>query len=106
MARENQSSQEQLDCVLFHHHLDFAAFLRLAAISRPLVKPMAQLSQHVPVINVRQMPQFSYMLNTDFEWQKYTHKQSQFGVGLEISRFDYQLLPHSRSQRLRAPAIC
>ena len=45
------------------------------------------------------------MLDTDFEWQKYTRKQSQWGVGLEISRFDYQLLPRLRSQHLRAPAI-
>ena len=59
----------------------------------------------VPVINVRQMPQFSYMLNTDFEWHKSTHKQSHFGIGLEISRFDYQLLPRLRSQHLRAPEI-
>ena len=86
-------------------HLDLAAFLRFAAICRSWVKPMAQLSLHVPVINVRQMPKFSYMLNTDFEWQKYTHKQSQFGAGLEISRFDYQLLPRLRSQHLRVPAL-
>ena len=86
-------------------HLDLAAFLRFAAISRSWVKPMAQLSLHVPVINVRMMPKFSYMLNTDFEWHKSTHKQSFFGVGLEISRFDYQLLPRLRSQHLRAPEI-
>ena len=39
-------------------HLDLAAFLRLAAFSRSWVKPTAQLSLHVPVINARQMPQF------------------------------------------------
>ena len=58
---------------------------------------MNQLSLHIPAINVRKMPQFSYMLNTDFEWLKFV------GTGLEISRFDYQLLPRLRSQNLRAP---
>ena len=86
-------------------HLDLAAFLRLAAISRSWVKPMGQLSLYVPAINVRLLPQFSYMLNTDFEWLKYTHKQSLVGTGLEISRFDYQLLPRLRSQNLRVPVI-
>ena len=80
-------------------HLDVAAFLRLAAISRSWVKPMNQLSLHVPAINVRKMPKFSYMLNTDFEWLKFV------GTGLEISRFEYQLLPRLRSKNVRAPAI-
>ena len=69
---------------------------------------MAQFSLHVPVINVRHMPKFSYSLNTNFSWQKYTQKLSQFGfggVGLEISRFDDQLLPRLQSQHLRVSAI-
>ena len=94
-------------------HLDLGALLRLAAIAKPLVKPMARLSQHVPVINVRHMSQQSNMMNTDFEWQKFTHchgsscrdQQSLCGVGLEICRIDYKVLPHLCSQRLRAPAI-
>ena len=95
---------------LFYYtsHLDLAVFFQLAAICRSWVKPMAQLSVRVPVINVREMPKFSYSLNTNFEWQKFTQKLSQFGfgrVGLEISRFDYQLLPRLRSQQLRVPAI-
>ena len=60
---------------------------------------MNQLSLHIPAIYVRKMPQFSYMLNTDFEWLKFV------GTGLEIRRFDYQLLPLFRSQNLRAPVI-
>ena len=30
-------------------HLDLGALIRLAAVAKPLVKPMAQLSEHVPV---------------------------------------------------------
>ena len=89
-------------------HLDLAVFFQLAAICKSWVKPMARMSVRVPVVNVREMPKFSYSLNTNFEWQKFTHKQSQFGfggVGLEISRFDFQLLPRLRSQQLRVPAI-
>ena len=57
-------------------HLDLAVFFQLAAICRSWVKPMAQLSVRVPVINVREMPKFSYSLNTNFEWQKFTLKLS------------------------------
>ena len=76
-------------------HLDVAVFLQLAAISWSWVKPMNQLSLHIPAINVRKMPQFSYMLNTDFERLKFVTTR------LEISRFDYQLLHRLRSQQLR-----
>ena len=86
-------------------HLDLGALIRLATVAKPLVKPMAQLSQHVPVINVRHIPQNSCMHNTDFEWTKSTHKQSYFGVGLEICRLDCKIMTHLRSQRLRAPDI-
>ena len=104
------------DCwyVFFYtSHLDLGALLRLAAIAKPLVKPMARLSQHVPVINVRHMPQYSNTMCTDFGWQKFTHchgnscpdYQLSCGVGLEICRIDYKLLPRLCSQRSRAPAI-
>ena len=94
-------------------HLDLGALLRLAAIAKPSVKPMARLSQHVPVVNVRHMPQYSNMMSTDFEWQKFTHchgnscpdQQSFCGVGLETCRIDCKFLPRLRSQRLQAPAI-
>ena len=82
---------------IYTSHLDVAALLRLAAVSRSWVKPMNQLSLHIPAINVRKMPQFNYMLNTDFERLKFV------ATGLEISRFDYQLWPRLRSQNLRAP---
>ena len=76
-------------------HLDVGVFLQLAAISWSWIKPMNQLSLHIPAINVRKMPQFSNTLNTDFEWLKFTKQQ------LEISRVDYRLLPRLRSQHFR-----
>ena len=36
-------------------HLDVAVFLRLAAISQSSVKPMNQLSLHIPAIDVRKL---------------------------------------------------
>ena len=86
-------------------HLDLGALIRLAAVAKPLVKPMAQLSEHVPVINVRHIPRISCMYNADFEWTKSTHKQSYFGVGLEICRLDCKIMTHLRSQRLQPPDI-
>ena len=50
-------------------HLDLAVFFQLAAICKSWVKPMARMSVRVPVVNVREMPKFSYSLNTNFEWQ-------------------------------------
>ena len=85
-------------CVfMYTYHLDVAALLRLAAIPRSWVKPMNQVSQDTPTINVRMMPHYSNMLNADFEWLKFVDKR------LEISRFDYRLLTRMQSKNLRAP---
>ena len=101
MLRPNPTITNNVSWVVFFctSHLDVAAFLRLAAISRSWVKPMGQLPQHIPAINVRKMPHFSNMLNTDFEGRKFVEK------GLELSRFDYRLLPRLQCQSLRAPVI-
>ena len=38
--------------VLFYSsHLDLGAMIRLASVSKPMVKPMARVTQHLPVVN-------------------------------------------------------
>ena len=86
-------------------HLDLGAMIRLATVAKPLVKPMARLTQHIPVINVRHIPRISCLYNTDFEWTRSTHEQSFFGVGIEICRLDCKIMTHLRSQRLQPPDI-
>ena len=89
----------------YSSHLDLGAMIRLASVAKPLVKPMARLTQHIPVINVRHIPRISCLYNTGFEWTRSTHKQSFFGVGVEICRLDCKVMTYLRSQRLQPPDI-
>ena len=98
--------------VLFYtSHLDLGAMIRLASVSKRMVKPMARVTQRLPVVNVRHIPHISCFYNTNFEWIKstrpdtYDHNYIFEGVGLEICRFDYKVMTHLRSQRLRPPDI-
>ena len=80
--------------VLFYtSHLDLGAMIRLASVSKRMVKPMARVTQHLPVVNVRHIPHISCLYNTNFEWIKstrpdtYDHNYIYEGVGLESMPF-------------------
>ena len=93
----------------YSSHLDLGAMIRLASVAKPMVKPMARVTQHLPVVNVRHIPRISCLYNTNFEWIKSTHPDTHnhtfLGVGVEICRFDCKVMTHLRSQRLQPPDI-
>ena len=92
VACQNQPEQQPLGGVLLHKSFGCSSFSSVGCHF------LVMGQTHEPIVfthNVRKMPQFSCVLNTDFERLKFVTTQ------LEISRFEYQLLPRLRSQQLR-----
>ena len=77
-------SNRSWNVLLYCGHLNLAAVVRLASLSRAWVKPMHQAAQTQACIKITDIPRLSIILNSTFDWHE--------SALIELIQLDYRLL--------------